>query len=160
MLYVVMYRVANFIRWVAILDKINNEQIIYTDSSKSYWVCLYKWKSHYCLKPTSICSYSLVLLAERRNNKNNFYYLWFDKTGARTHDIGRANRQVKSAQVKSVKGQIVPSQIAPKNIIKKNVCYIEKEMHIADIDYNHSFKRIWFVLIVFNFVVLCCLLIW
>lgn len=130
MLYVVKYRAANFMRWVAILDKINNEQIIYTNSSKSYWVCLNKWKSHYCLKPTSIYSYSLVLLAEWRNNKNNFYYLWFDKTGARTHDIGRANRQVKSAQSQVGQRSNRPKSNRPQNYNKKKcMLYWKRNAH-------------------------------
>ena len=136
MLYVVKYRVVNFIRWVAILDKINNEQIIYANSSKSYWVCLNKWEGRYWLKSTSICSYSLVLLAERRNNK---YNLWFDKTGARTHDLGRANRQVKSAQSQVGQRSNRPKSNRPQKYITKNVCYIENEMHIADIDYQSFF---------------------
>ena len=33
-------------------------------------------------KPTSLCSYSLVLCAQRRSNKHQFYCPWFDPTGA------------------------------------------------------------------------------
>jgi hypothetical protein len=39
-----------------------------------------------------ICSFSLILRAERRSNTYQFYSLWFDPIGARTHDLPRPRR--------------------------------------------------------------------
>jgi hypothetical protein len=38
-------------------------------------------------KPISLCSFSLMLRAQRRSNKYQFYSLWLDPTRARTHDL-------------------------------------------------------------------------
>ena len=38
-------------------------------------------------EPTGLCSFSLMLRAQRRSNKYQFYSLWFDPTGTRTHDL-------------------------------------------------------------------------
>ena len=37
--------------------------------------------------PTSVCSYTLLLYAQRRSSKYQYYSLWFDLTGARAHNI-------------------------------------------------------------------------
>ena len=37
--------------------------------------------------PTSLCSLSLVLCAQRRSNKYQFYSLWFDLTWAQIHNL-------------------------------------------------------------------------
>ena len=45
-------------------------------------------RTHYSdSPPTSLCSFSLMLRAQRRSNKYQFYSLWFDPTGTRTHDL-------------------------------------------------------------------------
>ena len=37
-------------------------------------------------EPTSLCSFSLMLRAYKRSKNINLYSLWYDPTGARTHD--------------------------------------------------------------------------
>ena len=45
-------------------------------------------RTHYLdSEPTSLCSYTLVLCTYRRSSKYQFYSLWFDQTGAQTHDL-------------------------------------------------------------------------
>ena len=46
---------------------------------------------------TSLCSFSLMLRAQRRGNKYKFHSLWFDPTGARTHDLLGANHYTTDA---------------------------------------------------------------
>jgi hypothetical protein len=41
---------------------------------------------------SSLCSFSLMLRATRRSNKYQFYSLWFDPIGARTHDLLQSRR--------------------------------------------------------------------
>ena len=44
-------------------------------------------QTHYSdSEPASICSYSLMLRAQRRRSKYQFYNLWIDPTWARTHE--------------------------------------------------------------------------
>ena len=43
-------------------------------------------------EPTSLCSFSLVLCALRKSNKYQLYSLWFEPTGARTHDLPHSRR--------------------------------------------------------------------
>ena len=38
-------------------------------------------------EPTSHCSFSLILRAQRRSNKYQFNGIWFELTGVRTYDI-------------------------------------------------------------------------
>ena len=43
-------------------------------------------------KPTSLCSFSLMLRSYRRSNKYQINSVWFDPTGARTHDLPHSKR--------------------------------------------------------------------
>jgi len=43
-------------------------------------------------EPTSLCSFSLMLRVWRRSNKCQFYSLWFDPIGTRTHDLPHSRR--------------------------------------------------------------------
>ena len=38
-------------------------------------------------RPTSLCSYSLILHAQKRSSKYQFHRLWFDMIGGGTHDL-------------------------------------------------------------------------
>ena len=50
-------------------------------------------QTHYSdSESTGLCSFSLMLRAQRRSNKYQFYSLWFDPTGARTHDLQHSRR--------------------------------------------------------------------
>jgi hypothetical protein len=50
-------------------------------------------RTHYSnSEPTSLCSFSLMLGAQRRSNTYQFYSLWFDPIGARTHDLPHSRR--------------------------------------------------------------------
>ena len=51
------------------------------------YICRSIWTYYSDSEPTSLYSYSLRLHALRRSNKYQFYSLWFDQTGALTHDI-------------------------------------------------------------------------
>ena len=43
-------------------------------------------------EPSSLSSYSMKLRAKRRSSKYQFYSLWFDPTGARTHILPHSRR--------------------------------------------------------------------
>ena len=50
-------------------------------------------RTHYSdSETTSLCSFSLMLRSYRRSNKYQFYFLWIDPIGARTHDIPHSRR--------------------------------------------------------------------
>ena len=59
---------------------------VYSASSLKQQVDMsFTWTHHYYSEPTSPWSYSLILHAYQRNNKYQFYSLWFDLTG--THPM-------------------------------------------------------------------------
>ena len=43
-------------------------------------------------EPTCLCSFSLMLHVKWRSNKYQFYSLWFDPIGSRTHDLPQSIR--------------------------------------------------------------------
>jgi hypothetical protein len=54
-------------------------------SAKQTSLSLYSWKT--AELAASLCSFSLMLHAKRRSNKYQYYSLWFNPIGARTHDL-------------------------------------------------------------------------
>ena len=50
-------------------------------------------RTHYSdSEPTSLCSFSLMLRYQRRSNKYQIYFILFDKTAVRTHNLGVSRR--------------------------------------------------------------------
>ena len=71
-----------------------NQQLSWNFIVLSHWnnsplVDMSLHRTHYShSEPTSLCPYSLVLWVEKQQNQ--FYSLWFDQTGTRTHDLPRS----------------------------------------------------------------------
>jgi len=53
----------------------------FTETTVHGYACRSTRTHHSDSKPTSLCSYSLVLHALLRSNKYQFYNFWFDPTG-------------------------------------------------------------------------------
>jgi hypothetical protein len=51
-----------------------------------------KNKNYFDSEPTNLCSFSVVLRAERRCNKYQCYSPWFDPTGPLIHDLPHSKR--------------------------------------------------------------------
>ena len=63
-----------------------------TETTVCGQTCRHTRTNYHYSDPTSICSYSLMLHAQLEATNTNFIVIWFDATGARTHDLPHSRR--------------------------------------------------------------------
>ena len=81
---------------VSALYQINTLSFIFqcqhTETTICEWTCRSSWTHYHHSEPASHCSYSLILDAQRKSSKCQFYSHWIDPTRSRTHHLLHSRR--------------------------------------------------------------------